>query len=129
MVLWPPWTERRAASGAMAVVVLDNVTTCDVGLTHERLWRRNPSTVVFRQHPNSTHRHILSDAEDNEVQDIIQFQITGLTSVEILQEEFLNQDADFLYPKLSQLLPPSLKLDPRQDEELVHQIIARANGV
>ena len=111
------------------MVVLDNVTTWDVGLTHERLSRRNPSTVVFRQHPNSTHRHILSDAEDNEVQDIIQFQITGLTSVESLQEEFLNQDADFLYPKLSQHLPPSLKLDPRQDEELVHQIIARANGV
>ena len=94
------------------MVVLDNVTTWDVGLTHERLSRRNPSTVVFRQHPDSTHRHILSDAEDNEVQDIIQFQITGLTSVEILQEEFLNQDADFLYPKLFQLLPPSLKLDP-----------------
>ncbi|KAL0009080.1 hypothetical protein SO802_010582 [Lithocarpus litseifolius] len=113
----------------MAVVVLDNVTTWDVGLTHERLSRNNPSTVVFRQHPNFTHRHILSDAKYDEVQDITQFQITGLTSVEILQEEILNQDVDFLYLKLSQLLPPSLKLDPRQHEESVHQIIARAYGV
>nr|POE80135.1 e3 ubiquitin-protein ligase ring1-like [Quercus suber]POF11392.1 e3 ubiquitin-protein ligase ring1-like [Quercus suber] len=113
----------------MAMVVLDNVTTRDVGLAHERLSRNNPSIVVFRQHPNSTHRHILSDVEYDEVKDLTQFQITRLTAVEILRKEFLNQDANFLYPKLSQLLPPSLKLDPRQHEELVQQIIARAYGV
>ena len=113
----------------MAVVVLDNVTMWDMGLTHERLSRNNPSTVVFRLHPNSTHCHILSDAKYDEVQDLTQFQITRLTSVKILQEEFLNQDADFLYPKLSHLLPPSLILDPQQHEELVHQIIVRAYGV
>ena len=71
------------------MVVLDNVTTWDVGLTHERLSRNNPSTFVFLQHPNFTHRHILSDAEYDEVQDLTQFQITGLTTIEILQEEFL----------------------------------------
>lgn len=111
----------------MALVVRDKATTWDVGLTHKRLSRNNPSTVVFHLHPDSTHHHIWRDAEYGEVQHQTQHPITGLTTVEILQQEFLDRDADFLYPKLSQLLPPSLdELDPRQREELVLQIIARA---
>lgn len=111
----------------MALVVRDKATTWDVGLTHERLSRNNPSTVVFHLHPDSTHHHIWREAEYDEVQHQTQHPITGLTTVEILQQEFLDRDVDFLYPKLSQLLPPSLdQLDPRQREELVLQIIARA---
>ena len=114
----------------MPVVVRDKATTWDVGLTHERLSRNNSSTVVFHLHPDSTHHHILRDAEYDEVQHQSQLPIIGLTTVEILQLEFLNRDVDFLYPKLSQLLPPSLdQLEPRQREELVLQIIARAHGV
>ncbi|KAL4598372.1 hypothetical protein ACB092_11G055300 [Castanea dentata] len=111
----------------MALVVRDKATTWDVGLTHERLSRNNPSTVVFHLHPDSTHHHIWREAEYDEVQHQTQHPITGLITIEILQQEFLDRDVDFLYPKLSQLLPPSLdQLDPRQREELVLQIIARA---
>ncbi|KAK7854467.1 e3 ubiquitin-protein ligase sgr9 [Quercus suber] len=97
----------------MPVVVRDKATAWDVGLTHERLSRNNPSTVVFHLHPDSTHHYILRDSKYDEVQHQTQLPITRL--IEILQQE---------------LLPPSLnQLKPLQREELVLQIIARAHGV
>ena len=57
--------------------------------------------------------------------------MTDFNPFEFQEQEFLNENADFLCQRLSPLFPPSISLDlhPQQQKDLLHEIVSSAHKI
>ncbi|KAK7854472.1 haloacid dehalogenase-like hydrolase domain-containing protein sgpp [Quercus suber] len=57
--------------------------------------------------------------------------MTEFSTFEFQEQEFLNEDTDFLCQKLSPLFPSSISLDlhPQQQKDLLHEIVSSAHKI
>ena len=57
--------------------------------------------------------------------------MTDFNPFEFQEQEFLNENTDFLCQRLSPLFPPSISLDlhPQQQKDLLHEIVSSAHKI
>nr|POF09082.1 hypothetical protein CFP56_33033 [Quercus suber] len=104
------------------------VSTWNVSLSCETVdtFDDTPSTVLFcvRQ---------MFKAIEFEEHFTNQFEnpMTDFNPFEFQEQEFLNENTDFLCQKLSPLFPPSISLDlhPQQQKDLLHEIVSSAHKI
>jgi|UniRef100_A0A2N9J0Z5 hypothetical protein len=93
------------------------------------------STFRLSLDPHSTQHQIRRDAESNDIMDENYIAITGPgipLSIELQEEDFLyhvdhNMNRCPLYQKFSQLLHPSLEINPQQRNKMVNEMIVRVS--
>ena len=94
-----------------------------------------PSTVLFCVNPNSSTHHQLFKAIECEEYLMNRFKnpMTEFKTFdfEFQEQEFLNENTDFLCQKLSTLFPSSISLDlhPQQQKDFLHEIVSPAHKI